>query len=70
MGKVNIDIMTYKPYWYECDKCGFISDKYEKRSQLTKVIARHLHEPLIVRPSAPAPMRPSQVTAHLKGVTA
>lgn len=62
MGSVGIAIMTYEPYWYECDKCDFISGQHEFLSALMIEVNEHRavsHVP--VRRGNPAPMRPSQV---------
>ena len=71
MGNMNVDILTYEPYWYECDTCGYVTGSHEKLSQVMFEVAAHRkewHKP--VYRDVPAPMKPSQVLAQLREVTA
>jgi hypothetical protein len=68
MGKLNVEIMTYEPYWYECDRCQFKTDKYESLAQLTLAIAKHQHITYVVeRKGRPAPMKPSEFYKSIGG---
>lgn len=62
MGKVNTDILTYEPYWYECDNCEYHSGNYELLSELMFEVNRHRKESHVKQHKGyPAPPKPSQI---------
>lgn len=62
MGKVNTDILTYEPYWYECGNCDYHSANYELLSELMFEVNRHRKESHVKQHAGyPAPIKPSQV---------
>ena len=62
MGKVNTDILTYEPYWYECGNCDYHSANYELLSELMFEVNRHRKESHVKQHKGyPAPLKPSQV---------
>lgn len=56
------DILTYEPYRIVCDHCGWVSENYEKLSEVSPVMTAHLK----TRHTSPkrqrsAPVKPSLV---------
>jgi hypothetical protein len=63
------EILTYKPYRIVCDHCGWVSESYEKLSEVSPVMTAHLkarHTP----PKQPrhAPKKPSEVVDNVRKI--
>lgn len=69
MLRIKHEILTYKPYRIVCDHCGWVSENYEKLSEVSPVMTAHLKaRHTQVKPSRHAPIKPSQVLDNVRKI--